>query len=469
MKTIQFEASSKQRLFFDHLLNPERRESIIGYGGARGGGKSFASAMGSVLYCLKYPNATGLLLRRGRSEVVRNYRNEIKKCLMILGLKKHARFYVTSSSYVFRNGSEILLGYIDKESDYERYQGLEFDFIGLEEATQHEAYNWDNVSGSLRSKHGYPTRRWITTNPGGVGSYWVKERFVNAATRWPGHKWIKSTIFDCPATLINTPTYISDTLASLPQWRKRQWLYGDWDALVGAFFDFDMKKLVQDVQIPKYAEWYGGVDWGYAAPYCVVFGATWKEYVKVPGVEGFVTKDRIHVFEELYAKGLSLDEQAMQVQEKEHEISKLIPNFRPDDVCYYADWSVDARMEGESHTVGRTKASVWRDNGFDVLAAKRHSRVSGWELLRRLYKLGVMTISPKCQSLLNEMQAAVYDRPDATDDEDMAKNCQDHALDSLRNMCVMIYGLDYTAPEPERPFRTGLPWLEGIEDDEIRV
>lgn len=349
-----------------------------------------------------------------------------------------------------RTGSEIHLGYITREQDYEIYQGLEYGFIALEEAVQHTAAAWDAVSGSRRSKS--PTmkpKRWLTCNPGGIGQQWVKDRFVNPRTRWPGHMWVKSTIRDCPATIAANPDYVSGILLKQPAWRVRQWLEGDWDSQAGSYFDMDIGTVIaDDIVIPKYAEWYGGVDWGWNAPFATVWIATWKEYIPDSSGIRFTEVDRAHVVDEVYDKGLYLDEQAQRVHEVEAVLEQRY-RMLPDQCVYYGDWSIGQAIEGERETQGRTKARVWSDHGFHVSPVRRHSRVAGWQLLREMMKARVLTISPKCQALLNELTSAVYEDPDAGDDEDMAKDCADHALDALRYAIVSVYGLDYAGPGRE--------------------
>lgn len=432
----------------------------MGFGGARGGGKTWASSAAAVLLCLRHQNARGLILRKGQAPVTKQYRDTIKHILASLGMKHAATWIQNERLFRFqKTGSEIHLGYITREQDYEIYQGLEYGFIALEEAVQHTAASWDAVSGSRRSKS--PTmkpRRWLTCNPGGIGQQWVKERFVNPITRWPGHLWIKSTIRDCPATIASNPDYVSGILLKQPAWRVRQWLDGDWDSQAGSYFDMDFGTVIREsTDIPRYAEWYGGVDWGWNAPFATVWIATWKDYI--PDATGLIFKevDRAHVVAEVYEKGLYLDEQARKVHEVERELEQKHKMYA-EECVYYGDWSIGQAIEGERETQGRTKARVWSDHGFDVSPVRRHSRVAGWQLLREMMKSGVLTIAPECKSLLNELSGAVYETPDSGDDEDMSDECPDHALDALRYAVVSIYGLDYASPSAndDGSIRTGL-------------
>ena len=59
--------SEKQRLF----LSDEHK--YIGYGGARGGGKSWAVRVKAVLLCLKYPGIKVMIIRKTYPELQENH------------------------------------------------------------------------------------------------------------------------------------------------------------------------------------------------------------------------------------------------------------------------------------------------------------------------------------------------------------------------------------------------------------
>lgn len=449
VRKVIVQASAPQRRFLDEILNPKPDTSVVGLGGARGPGKSWASGTAGVLTCLKYNNVVVLLLRRGTAAVIRNYKTQIMALLSDMRLPDAAQWVERDRKFRFlRTGSEILLGYLDSDRDYEQYQGVEYTRIGLEEASQHLAERWDFLSASLRTTNlKCQPLRWITTNPGGVGHQWVKERFVNEETRWPGHVWIPCTIWSNPATLIKNPYYIRNVLGPLPAWKRQQWLHGDWDAIAGNYFDVP-PFIITEVEVPRHAQWYGGVDWGRAAPFAVLWCVTWREMVARPGRTDYGTRDRMHVVAEVYERGLALDEQAMRVKAMERTLEGMY-GVGSRDIIYYADWSVDAPMEGEAEEQGRTKARVWRDNGFDVIGAKRTSVTAGWELLRLLMRPagrepGILTISPRCKALLGEFTNASYDS-EGSGDERMSEACPHHALDALRYVAERVYGLEYVA------------------------
>ena len=106
--------SEKQRRFFNS------KARFVGYGGARGGGKSFAMRVKLVLLCFRYKGLNCLLLRRTLPELKENH---LVPLLKLLG--ESVTYKASESVFVFPGGSRLKLGYCDKENDVYRYQGQE--------------------------------------------------------------------------------------------------------------------------------------------------------------------------------------------------------------------------------------------------------------------------------------------------------------------------------------------------------
>ena len=121
------------------------RGRYIAYGGARGGGKSEAARMKAVLLALKNPGVQILFLRRTLTGLRENH------LMPLLKLLQGAAIYRDQlKSFLFPNGSRIVLGYCDAERDVLKYQGQNYDVIFLEEATQFTEFQYDQVKLSLR-------------------------------------------------------------------------------------------------------------------------------------------------------------------------------------------------------------------------------------------------------------------------------------------------------------------------------
>ena len=128
-------------------------------------------------------------------------------------------------------------GGFQSESDVDGYLGLEYDVIGVEEATTLTARKYEHIQTCCRSSKVHPTwrpRLYTTANPGGVGHAWYKRRFVEPYRegREEGTRFIPATIAD---NRFCNPEYHA-VLDGLGGWVRRAWRDGDWDIAAGQFF-----------------------------------------------------------------------------------------------------------------------------------------------------------------------------------------------------------------------------------------
>lgn len=69
----------------------------------------------------------------------------------------------------FENGSTIQFGNWVGEESERMYNGLEYDWIFIDEATQFSERAFNFLGGCLRGVNDIPKRMYLTCNPGGVG------------------------------------------------------------------------------------------------------------------------------------------------------------------------------------------------------------------------------------------------------------------------------------------------------------
>ena len=170
--TIAINPNPKQLEFF------RARERFVAYGGARGGGKSWAIRQKARLLALRWPGIRILILRRSFPELQENH------ILPLLSdLRGLAQYRASEKAFLFPGGSRIKFGYCDRERDVDQYQGQEYDVIFLDEATQFTEYQYITLTPCIRGANDFPKRMYLTCNPGGVGHMWVKRLFVD---RGPG-------------------------------------------------------------------------------------------------------------------------------------------------------------------------------------------------------------------------------------------------------------------------------------------
>ena len=96
--------SEKQRQF---LLDEHK---YVGYGGARGGGKSWAVRIKAVLLCLNYPGIKVMIIRKTFRELRENHIVPLCELLQCMGEKERriASYSDSRKAISFPDGSRIL-------------------------------------------------------------------------------------------------------------------------------------------------------------------------------------------------------------------------------------------------------------------------------------------------------------------------------------------------------------------------
>jgi phage terminase large subunit len=123
--------NERQKRFF------ASRARYTAYGGARGGGKSWALRRKLVGLCLCYPKIRCLLIRRSYAELKSNHVRPLCEEYGSLITYREGE-----KTLYFPNGSTIALGYCASNRDVLRYQGQEYDVIAIDEATQLSEYQF---------------------------------------------------------------------------------------------------------------------------------------------------------------------------------------------------------------------------------------------------------------------------------------------------------------------------------------
>ena len=119
----------------------------IGYGGARGGGKSFGALAQLLVDDCQRSTIKGLYLRKS-GVAAREQFDKLRRPLLANIDHKYSEFY---GRIKFPNGSVVIIGYYQRESDIDRYLGLEYDIILIEEATQLSYDKVNDVTSCART------------------------------------------------------------------------------------------------------------------------------------------------------------------------------------------------------------------------------------------------------------------------------------------------------------------------------
>lgn len=406
----------KQELFFRATARH------IAYGGARGGGKSWAMRRKFVLLAFRYSGLNLLLLRRTLPELNENHVRPLQA-----ELAKVTEYHATRREFLFPNGSRIKLGYCDKEADVYQYQGQEYDVVGLEEATHFSEAQMQFLTTCNRSvRTDFSPRMYYTCNPGGVGHAWVKRLFIDReyrnAERAEDYVFIPAKLTDNPILMQNNPGY-AETLQNLPEHLRRAHLEGDWDVLAGQYFpEFTRERhVVTPYPIPNGWRRFRAMDWGYNDPCCVLWFAVAPD-------------GKLVVYRELYVrKTLS------------SEIAKRVRALSAGETIAYTAASPDAwQQRGLGGIEGQTIAEVFQKNSVPLTPAD-NARIPGWQRVREALAAeedgtAGLSIFSACTNLIRTLPLLTFDEHNC---EDVSAYCEDHAAEALR------YGL-MSRPRPMR-------------------
>ena len=433
-----------EALIFRHLReevpNPKQQEFFkaeakhIGYGGARGGGKSWAGRRKLVMLAMRYEGLSLLLLRRTMPELRKNHINPLRA-----ELYGYARYHQEEKAFIFPNGSRLELGYCDNEGDLNQYQGQEYDVICFEEATNFEEEWIVFICTSLRTtRTDFKPRVYYTMNPGGVGHAYIKRIFIDRNFK-EGEKpedyvFIQATIYDNKVLMEANPEYI-DNLMALPEHKRRAHLYGEWDVYEGQVFeefrnlsdhyeDRERTHVIAPFDIPPQWTIYRSFDFGYSKP----FSCGWWA-VDYDG--------RMYRILELY--GCVPNEPDTGVKWSPDEIFKEIHRIE----------SEHRWLKGK-HIVGVADPAIWdASHGISIAETAEkcgvyfepgdHKRLPGWMQVHYRLKfdengIPMMYIFSNCKAFIRTIPLLTYDEHKP---EDIDTKQEDHVADEVRYMCMM--------------------------------
>jgi phage terminase large subunit len=412
----------------DRADGPDR----IALGGTRGPGKTFAVFSQVALDdCQRIPGLKWLFLRKYMKVAAESFDDLVSKVL------RHVSYEYTPSlgKVEFPNGSKILIGGYRDDSDIDKYLGIEYDGMVVEEATQITELRVKKLEGSLRSSvPGWRTRMYFTTNPDGIGIAWFKKTFIDPFKAGV-EKWTR--FFQChwKDNIFLSKEYIH-YLEGLDGQLGKAWRDGDWDAFEGMAFPAWRADthVINPFPIPAIWPKWAAVDYGTSAP----FAALW--FASDP------TNGRVYVYREAYGTGLTAYEQA--------ELIKTMTPTGEQMTAHYADpamWAKDA-VRGEMLSL----ADQYQEKGI-ILVKADNNRFQGKGKIDTA--LGLMEDGkPRLQvfrTCLNLIRTIPELPLDKTVTWDVDTKAEDHAYDALR------YGLTNVRrqEEPKKIDATKFPML----------
>ncbi len=417
---ISGKPNAKQQLFFDS------RTRFTAYGGARGGGKSWALRRKLVAMCLRYEGLCCLLVRRSLPELKANH--------VTAFLREYPELITYKDSdklLLFANGSRIHLGYCDSDRDALRYQGQEYDVIAIDEATQISEYIFSIFKACLRGTTNFPRRMYLTCNPGGIGHAWVKRLFIDRDFRSgenpDDYSFIQARVFDNEILTQADSEYVS-SLSSLPERLRRAWLYGEWDVFEGQFFpEFDTSiHVCAPSAIPNYTKRFVAIDYGFDMLAAILMAVD--------------SESNLYAVRELCIPNLTLREAA-------ERVSALCRG----ESCEFAVCSPD--LWNRRQDTGRSGFEIMQEvRGMPPMVAADDRRIPGWRVLREYLNDSEssprLLISSKCEELIRCIPLLLCDsgRPEDASSEPHSVT---HAPEALR------YAVMSRCPPPRQEVISG--------------
>lgn len=427
------------------------------YGGARGGGKTFAVILDWVVHSEAFGRfAKGIVFRRSLVELD----DFIEKSKDILIAAGHS-WMEGKKQFVSPKGAILRCRYLDNDDDAALYQGHEYTRVYIEEIG-----NFPNESpvrkllSTLRSGHGVPCRLKATANPGGAGHTWVKGRYIDPAAAMTPFSTDNGKSFRVyiPAKLTDNPHLMRD-----PEYEAmirqagsvelvKAWLDGDWDVVVGQYFKEFRRAdhVIPTVKLPdSFSVRYRSHDWGSARP----FANYWQAVATgdpIPGVERHIPRGALIFYRELYGWNGTANQgcrwTAKQVGRaiRQAESEGVNEDHRIIDAnngLHKIDPSTFATNGGPPIAEEMARVGVWFTRADNRRVAKVGA-IGGWDQVRsRLIGEEVQTdifvpmiyFMDCCTHLLRTLPTLPSD-PTMPDDIDT--KAEDHAADAVRYGCM---------------------------------
>lgn len=412
------------------------------YGGSAGPGKTNFGLHHAWDLSIDHAKHKTLILRRNLIDL----RDVIYESLTWFD-QRQAKYMVGPKEWQFGDtGSIIRFGHCDTEEDVRHFLSFEYDLIWFEESTEFSQTQFDMIRSRCRTtrikrSRGVRPHVILTTNPGQIGHDWHKRRFVEPTdygakratetVRHDGKERVFTKAF-IPARVEDNPHIDPDyvfNLASNPDPIKRaQYLEGDWDVFAGMFFTEWSPEVhvVEPFEIPRSWPRRRAIDYGYAAPFCCLWGA-WDP------------DGNCYIYRELYKTRVGADEQARMIV--------AASTYRNGDAERILETAADPSIWNTQGS-GMSIAQQYRSEGL-VAKKAMNKRIDGWQRVRKYLRpypephvhgdrvvKAPLQIFSTCTNLRRELPQLIHD-PDHPEDTLQGTAVSDHAADTIRYLLAL--------------------------------
>ena len=263
--------------------------------GSAGGGKSRLAAEKLHGYCLRYPGAMALMLRKIRQSMTNSTVLFMERT--VIGADSRVKHFPSKLRFEYDNGSVLAYGGMANEEQREQVRSIGaaggVDIAWMEEATGFTEDDFNEVLPRMRATIAPWRQIILSTNPD-APTHWIKRRLIDGGEA----QIYYSSALDNPH---NPPEY-SDTLAALTGVLGERLREGKWVQAEGAVYDiYDAQHHLIDWFEPP-AEWrrIRAVDFGFTNPFVCHWWAMDHD-------------DRMYMYREIYHTRRIVEDHARQI------------------------------------------------------------------------------------------------------------------------------------------------------------
>lgn len=377
--------------------------------GSAGGGKSRCAAEKLHALNMKYPESTGVVVRKTREAASRSCVPMLWNTVMG-GDRSGVVFNQSDHIFKYPNGSVIYTGGMKDEGQREAIRSIggkgAVDWIWVEEASALTLEDYQELLARLRGNAADWVQLILTTNPG-APAHWINQRLIKggeASVYYSGAK-------DNPH---NPPDYLR-ILNTLTGTQYQRLVLGRWVQSEGAIYD--NFSLEPDGNVTEEAEYNPDlpIAWGVDDGYALGKGKGTDSYhPRVFLLGQFTAQGGLNIFAE-YAATLEVEETSLK-----HVIEMGYPL---PEIAY-----VDS-------SAAQLKARIW-GMGISTFGAT-HVVTEGIKNVRRLICDGngvrLLKVHPRCKDLISDFQSYEYaDSVTAVNGERRPAKVNDHHADAVR-------------------------------------
>jgi PBSX family phage terminase large subunit len=243
--------------------------------GAAGTGKTYSNLLKLLWFCGEYPGARTLMIRKTRKSLAESAMVTLERILHSAGLLPRPIERTHRHEYKLPRGSTIVVGGMDDPS---KVLSTEYDLIYVNEATELNVNEWEELSFRLRAMAGPFDQMLADCNPESP-HHWLYKRFIAGREQCRVAPGLPASY---PTTHYENPGYYD--------WRTRTWTEagerylkrlkaatgirkarkyeGKWVSAEGVVYDYnpDVHTWPSSREIPRGWPRVWSVDWGKRVP-----------------------------------------------------------------------------------------------------------------------------------------------------------------------------------------------------------